>query len=582
MTTPLDFIHTLLADTNSKWNTVEQALLLFDSTGILPLPRSTLQWNDDQTTLFVYLAAAFLRSDCFSQSIQPAVADISMRNHYSDFHKSEVYSFLINMFGSECLVQRRAELGNRSFLQHLTHQNFNSYTDNTTCLFELMETVGTKPFEHIRVEQHTDTPQPFLAAMYAYLTPHREPEKRRFYNILLANDTNIADLQVDGVPCVSLWCKPKLWDMYLNNGGNPDVTVTHNYKQKPLWSALIEKSEDMGDHELNTHLKHWGATHHKNVQNVIENAYFTRLKSRVGSYKPRYQDLKDVVTSSPNWFEFADEEGRTPMMLAVASQKSAYKIFFAKKYRTQLGKRDNKGRTVLSYAIKDAPKISPEALQFLFSVPELLTLPEDGRGIIHHLNDFNAGVRGMANYMMPEDETVRLEQMRAWVGAPEHQKMTAHIIANRYFQDIAYQHGITRLVRLGVMRAVKRRDLLGAMVLCVAGNLAHSIQSYQRSYAWKPSDQLNPETHAKQIRANLVLTQQIDRLEKMLSKAVAPTFQSEEVQKRWSDVLPSSVFQSIGCDYSFTTLCDRMSKNSLTQALGAIDSHPEPTKSRKL
>lgn len=581
MTTPLHFIHTLLADAYTKWDTVAQALSLCDSTGILPLPKNAPDWNDDQNTLFAYLAAAFLRTECFSEAVQPSITDINMRNHYSDFHKSEVFSSLITMFGSECLMQRRAELGNRSFLQHFTHQNFNSYTDNTSCLFELMDTVGTKPFEHIRVEQHTDTPQPFLASMYAYLTPHREPEKRRFYNILLANTTNIADLQVDGTPCVSLWCTPKLWDAYLHNGGNPDVTVTHNYKDKPLWSALIEKSEDMGDRELNTHLKKWGTTHNKNVQNVIESAYFTRLKSRVGSYKPRYQDLKDVVTSSTNWFDFADEDGRTPMMLAVASQKSAYKIFFAKKYRSQLEKRDNKGRTVLTYAMKDAQKISPEALQFLLSVPELLTLPEDGRGIIQHLNDFNAGVRGMANYMMPEDETVRLEQMRAWIGAPEQQKMTARVIANRYFQDIAYQGGITRLVRFGVTRVVKRRDLLGAIVLCVAGNLAQSIQSYHRSYTWKPSDQLNPETDAKQIRANLVLTNQVERLEKMLSKAVAPPFQNEDVQKRWSDVLPASVFQAIGCDYSFTTLCDRMSKNSLTQALGTIDT-PEPSKSRKI
>lgn len=588
MTSALAFIHTLLADHSTKWETIAQALDLFDSTHLLPLPKNTTALSTEQNTLITYLGASFFEHWRFSEEHQSQTSEISTRNENNnyDFLQKPCVDFLVEKIGADVLCAPRKEFGNHSFLSCFCQKNMNPYNFNFDSIFLWMEALGTSAFEDIRVQDHSDEYQSVMGFIFERLASgggtRTLPEQRRWEKILLSNNTNIANITCGGTPAVAYICTPKLWDAYIRDGGNPNTIVTYNYKEKPLWEALVTKSDDIKDTALNMHLKKWGTAHNKNVEQIITSAYFTRLTNRVGSYQPRYQDLKDVVTSSPNWFTLVDNEQRTPMMLTVAKHKSAYKIFSAKKYRADLEKRDNKGRNVLAYAIKDSTKISPEALQFLFSVPELITLPEDGRGIIQHLNDFNTGLRGLANYARPEDDTVRLEQMRAWIGAPEQQKSTAAIIANRYFQDHAYQGGVSRLVRFGATKVVKRKDLIGAMALCVAGNLAQLIRSYQRSYTWKSTDQLDAKTDSKQIRANLMLTSQIERLEKMLTKAIAPEFQSEEVQKRWNDALPAELFQSVGCDYSFTVLCDRMSKNVLTQALGTFDPLSQSRKSRKI
>lgn len=585
MTSALNFIHTLLADTNTKWDTFAQALVLFDSTQLLPKP-TDLPLSEDQNALLNYLSACFVDRHRFKEDVQEHVVDISVRDNHHGFYNTECVKFIIEYFGVTHLTTVRSELNNRSFLTAFCQTNINMYQQNIPHILLWMEQLGTCVFESIRVENKNETYDSLLGCMFEKLTdrfgPHFNSDQRRFSTVLVNNETNIANATYGSIPGIAYFCTQQLWDLYIRHGGDPDVEVPYNYTSKPLWEALVAKSDDNKSVGLSTHLRNWGKTHNKNVQKIIESAYFTRLNSKIGNYQRRYQDIKDTVTSSPNWADFEDNEGRTPMMSTVAAHKSAYKIFSAKKYRSQLEKRDNQGRNVLAYALKDANKITPEALQFLFSIPSLLTLPEDGRGLIQHVNDFNTGLRGVGNYFAPEDDALRLEQLTTWFGAPQHHTCVANVIANRYFYDPAYQSGISRLVRLGATKVIKNRALRGALVLCVAGNLAQNISNYNRSYTWKPNDQLDPHADVKQIRANNLLNKYVHWLEKLLETAVAPEFQNDRVQQKWSEVLPISLFQSIGCDYTFTTLCNRMSKNALNNALQNVEAHSEPHKSRKL
>lgn len=585
MTSALSFVHTLLADKNTKWDTLNQALVLFDSTQLLPKP-TDFPLSDEQNILFNYLCACFIDRNRFRDDIHEQVANISVRDNHHEFYDKECVKFIIDYFGVKNLTTARPELNNRSFLTAFCQAHMNMYQQNVPHILLWMEQLGTFAFESIRVENKDETYDSLLGCMFERLTDrfnsHLGSDQRRFATVLVNNDTNIANAAYGSTPGVAYFCTTQLWDLYIRHGGNPDVEVPCNYTSKPLWEALVSKSDDNKSTNLSAHLKNWGKTHNKNVQKIIESAYFTRLHSKMGNYQRRYQDIKDTVISSPNWADFEDNEGRTPMMLTVASHKSAYKIFSAKKYRTQLEKRDNQGRNILAYALKDANKISPESLQFLFSIPSLLTLPEDGRGLIQHANDFNTGLRGIGNYFAPEDDALRLEQLTTWFGAPQHHTSVAEIIANRYFYDTSYQTGVARLVRLGATQVVENPALRGAIALCVAGTLAQSISNYNRSYTWKPNDQLDAQDNAKQIRANNLLNKYAQWLEKLLETAVAPEFKNDTVQQKWSDVLPSSLFQSIGCDYAFTTLCNRMSKNALNNALETIEDHLEPHKSRKL
>lgn len=585
MTSALNFIHTLLADANTKWDTIAQALVLFDSTKLLPKPNGS-PLNNEQNVVLNYLSACFIDRYRFNDDVHEQIADISVRNNHHEFYNKECVKFIIEYFGVKSLTTARPELNDRSFLTAFCQANMNMYQQNINHIMLWMEQLGTSAFENIRVENHNEEYDNLLGCMFEKLANRSisslSSEQRRFTALLVNNETNIANAKYGPTPGVASFCTPQLWDLYIRHGGDPDVEVSYNYASKPLWEALVAKSDDNKNIGLSTHLKNWGKTHNKNVQKIIESAYFTRLNSKIGNYQRRYQDIKDTVTSSPNWAEFEDSEGRTAMMLTVGSHKSAYKIFFAKKYRSSLEKRDNKGRNVLAYALKDATKISSEALQFFFSIPSLLTLPEDGRGLIHQLNDFNTGLRGAANYFAPEDEALRLEQLTTWFGDCTHHTHVSKIIANRYFHDPGNQTCITRLVRLGAMKVVKNKSLRGAMALCVAGTLAQSISNYKKSYTWKPTEQLDAQADAKQIQANKILNKYVQWLEKLLEKAVAPEFQNDAVQQNWNEALPQSLFQSIGCDYTFTTLCNRMSKNALNNALQDVEVTSEPHKSRKL
>lgn len=583
MTSTLNFVHTLLSDRDTKWDTIAQALTLFDTTGLLPRPTHD-NLSDEQNIFFNYICAVFISRHRFDKISGSTIEDIRTRNDgQNDFYQKSCVDFLMQYFGEQLLTSPRKELKNISFLAALCQENINGYQQNISPLFVWMDVMGASAFETIRVVNQAETYDSFLGRMFECLRDdgRSDPsERRRFEGLLLRSSINIANITYNSKPAVSYFCSPALWDAYIRGGGHPDVEVSYNYRELPLWEALVEKSDGQKNTVLNTHLKKWGQEHSKNVEKIIENAYFTRLKKRL-NFCCRYQELKDVVTSSHNWAEYVDQEGRTPMMLSVAQHKSAYKIFSAKKYRAALEKRDQKGRNVLAYAIKDISKISSDAIPFLLSIPALLTLPEDGRGLIQHLDDFNAGLRGVGSYSPPEDNALRLEHMTAWFGAEEHHTFVSNIIANRYFHDSGNQTCVARLVRLGAMDVVQNQQLRGAMVLCVAATLAQLIQKYNRSYTWKPSEQLNPETESKQISANNALNKYIPWLEKLLDTALAPEFHNNASQK-WNEILPQSLFQSIGRDYSFHALCDRMSKNALNNALQHIENSSEPTKSRKL
>lgn len=585
MTSALNFVHTLLSDKSTKWATIAQALVLFNNTKLLPKP-TDLPLNEEQNILLNYLSACFIDRYRFAEDVHEQVADISVHDNHHDFYDKDCVKFLLEYFGEKHLTTARSELNNRSFLTAFCQAHMNMYQQNVAHVLLWMEQLGTSVFENIRVENKDEIYDTLMGCLFEKLSDrfssNLSSDQRRFATLLVNNETNIANAKYGSTPGVAYFCTTQLWDLYIRHGGDPDIEVPYNYTSKPLWEALVAKSDDKKNIGLSTHLKNWGKNHNKNVQKIIETAYFTRLNSKIGSYQRRYQDIKDTVTSSPNWPDFEDDEKRTPMMLTVASHKSAYKIFSAKKYRAQLEKRDNQGRNVLAYALKDANKITPESFQFLFSIPSLLTLPEDGRGLIQHVNDFNTGLRGIGNYFAPEDDALRLEQLTTWFGAPQHHTCVAEIIANRYFFDTSYQTGVARLVRLGATKVVKNPVLRGAIALCVAGTLAQSISNYNRSYTWKPNDQLDAQADAKQIRANNLLKKYIQWLEKLLETAVAPEFKNDTVQQKWNDVLPPSLFQSIECDYTFTTLCNRMSKNALNNALETIEDHLEPQKSRKL
>lgn len=583
MTSALNFVHTLLADRDTKWDTIAQALTLFDASGLLPRPTST-SLSDEQNSLFNYICALFIDRHRFNDVVGQQTKDISTHNEsHAGFHEKSCVDFLIQYFGQELLTAPRKELKNRSFLAAVCQQNVNGYRQNISPLFVWMEIMGASAFESIQVESRSETCESLLGHMCVSLRDDGRgpnPEQRRFEQLLLNSSINIANITFNSNPAVSYFCSPALWDAYIRGGGNPEVEVAYNYKEMPLWEALVEKSGDNKHIALNTYLKKWGRENNRDVDKIVENAYFTRLNNRL-KFSVRYQDLKDVVTSSPNWAEFVDNEGRTPMMLSVARHKSAYKVFFAKKYRAAVEKRDHQGRNVLTYALKDISSLSSEALPFLFSIPELLTLPEDGRGLIQHLNDFNAGLRGVGAYFAPEDDALRLEQMTAWFGAQEHHTLVSKIIANRYFHDSGNQTCVARLVRLGAMDVVEHPQLRGAMALCVAATLGQLIHKYNRSYTWKPSEQLDPEADSKQISANNALNKYIPWLEKLLDTALVPEFTTDASHK-WNEILPPALFQSIGRDYSFNALCDRMSKNALNTALESFDISSDLKKSRKL
>lgn len=589
MTPAVSFIHTLLSTSSTPWKNVQEALELLHNTGVLPLSPDPLTWSGEQTDVFHCLCATVVHRLNGDDRLQDLARDIAVRSdHYNGFHGPAFVSFITKYFGQEALTQPRAELNKQSVVAQFVQRRFNEYTKEWASVLEWMELLPIEAFSDIAVENYSNGVYPFLPYIFAQVRREGAQEQRRLENILVKSGVNFTKWTLsENTPVISLWCTKGLWKQYLALGGDPEVNVDEAGGQ-PLWKHWMEhciENNDEASVALRRELDVWCADNKRNVAEVVEQAYFTRLNNAL-RYNHKPQHIREVLTSVANWYALKDSEGRTPMMLVMDKHKNAHRNFSAKKYHPYLSARDNAGRNLLAYAMdaqhRHADRV--DMASFVFNHAALLHVAPDGKGLIEQMDEWgNKGLRGVEQYLLNSDQVddnpYMTQQVNLFFGAEDHHDHTAQIIVQRYHEDLPSAAGIARLVKLGLHHHIQNPNLLAALELCVAASFHAHVKQYLQRFSWKPTEMLDPSQDRLQIINNRKLQSYVNLLED-LGQTQASLSLTPTQQHQWHAVLPLQQAALVHQHVDLNMLMDRWQQRVLHQSLNC--SQPSSSKTRKI
>lgn len=294
--------------------------------------------------------------------------------------------------------------------------------------------------------------------------------------------------------------------------------------------------------------------------------------------------LKNTLTSQPNWTEFADEEGRTAMMLAFPVHQSAYKLFTAKKHAAYAAKRDNKGYNALVYALAPTSKAkSSESLAVLFDNPEVMTLGNDGKGLLLQLHEQQTAFAAGRHYRLPSDAPMQAQHTRAWFGDEESQKQLASVVFDVYHASLE-NRSLHKLLRMGTEH-ITNPELLGALAFVAASNLnrlcvERATAGVSNAVVNYTGGQVDNTPQTAPLDRHIEWTKQV--LATCLERGRLPQG-SSMAHTAWAKQLPDTptyVVDDSVLARSYDKLVSALERNALTQELG--ETSPTQPKGRKL
>lgn len=574
----VSFIQTLVKDPLVKWPIIEQAITLMADNGSLELKPIPSQWSEGQRTLFYTLAATFIHKHKREAALDELVGDIPCRIHYQNdyFVEPQHVEFLIDTFGKEALTSPLPLLGGNS----VAHWRASTVLRNTHSiewwrLLPMVETLGLNAFADWKNTHHNGHSQSFVELVSGYMAREDKERQQQWSAILAEGNANVATSTLYGKPLVATFCTPQLWDLYLAQGGNPDVVVEDNEEHLPLWSAILKRSGRKS--ELYAHVRAWAdSARSEDASAFVQQVYFKRLKEECRWGSPRMDSLKNALTSQPNWMDFVDEEGRTALMVAFPVHQSAYKLFTAKKHAAYAAKRDNKGYNALVYALAPSSKAkSSESLAVLFDNPQVMTLGDDGKGILLQLHEQQTAFASGRHYRRPSDAQLQAQHTRAWFGDETSQQKLASVVFDVYHSTLE-NRSLHKLLR-DDLEQITSPDLLGALAFVAATNL--NRLTTERAMAEVGNAVVDYTGNAVQTTVNTApLDSQIEWTKQVLAVCLERgrlPDGSSSAHTVWSKKLPDTppyVVDDCVLECSYDKLVSALSRNALTQELGTTAS----------
>lgn len=145
---------------------------------------------------------------------------------------------------------------------------------------------------------------------------------------------------------------PKQWQSFLDQGGNPLISIHHHEEAKPLWVYL----RDTHYGEMRSAIEKWALTQ-PHLQAAAEKEVLSRYFKGLDRFGKG--TLVSAVRDHPEWTTLHDAFGRNPLMAVLAIRAGAPESFSAietlaapKKAKPLLHESDDQGRTMWYYLVQ--------------------------------------------------------------------------------------------------------------------------------------------------------------------------------------------------------------------------------------
>jgi hypothetical protein len=198
---------------------------------------------------------------------------------------------------------------------------------------------------------------------------------------LLARGLKISDANFYDRPAGIQISAPSHWDAFLKEGGDPFAVFNTDDGRRQDWTVWEWLAKYGAGTATSSHVLSWAAINAKgDLEKNQERDYWERLSSLSSNTRV---NVGQNMRSHPSWHLLRDNVGRNPLMFAIYQNASSHEEMLSKKAAALLPERDNLGRSLWFYALKEPRALSRDKAIFLSKIEGIAKpSPVSGRGLL--------------------------------------------------------------------------------------------------------------------------------------------------------------------------------------------------------